>query len=435
MSSLAILCVDDERTVLRGLKDQLRRHFGAELIVETAEGGEEALQVLDELAEDGVDVAVVVSDQLMPGMKGEELLAAVHERDPRILNVLLTGQATVDAVGAAVNRASLYRFIAKPWVEADLIMTVRGALQAWSQARELDRRNAELRQAHAAALRFVPAEMLLLLGRQRVVDVAFGDHVQRQVHILLSDMRRFTSLVEGLDTATAFGFINEYMQIMERPLREHGGFVVNTQGDGIVALFPDSADGAVRAGIGSFRALDAWNAERAERGEPAVGMGLGINTGELLLGTVGGEERLRCDLVGDAVNACSRIESLTKLYGTHMLLSGESLGHLAETADLRFREVDRVLVKGRATPVTLFEVIDALPQAEADARWAVRDALGEARRALDAGQLEAAAAGFEAVLQAHPGDGVARVHAERCGLWQLEGLPPGWDGVAELRVK
>ncbi len=421
--------------MLHGLKDQLRRCFGDEVVVETAESGDEGLQVFDDLRAEGAQVPVVLSDQLMPGMKGEEFLASIHERDPRTLNILLTGQATVDAVGHAVNRARLYRYIAKPWTEADLTLTVREALRAWRQSRELDRRADELALAHAAALRFVPAELLALLGRRRVADVTFGDHAVRSVTIMFSDMRGFTTLLESLDPSDAFRFVNEYIQRMEAPIRAHGGFIVNVEGDAILAMFPTDPQGSVRAGIDSQRALAAYNQERRARGEPPIGMGLGVHSGDLLLGTIGGEERLACDVVGSPVNLCSRLEGLTKHYGTHMLVSAETVRLLADPSEFRLREVDRVQAKGLTSAVTLFEVLDALPEESARARLGTLSAFGAARELFVAGDFAGAEDAFAAIVARDPGDGVAAVYRARCVRLRSSPAPEGWSGVTELRVK
>ncbi len=144
MSRPVVLCVDDEKIVLDGLKEQLRRRAGGEFSIESAESAEEALEILAELAEDGVDVPVIVSDHIMPGMRGADLLVAVHAAHPRTLKILLTGQADADAVGLALNEADLYRYIAKPWAEEDLVLTVREAIRRFYTDRKLEQQNADL---------------------------------------------------------------------------------------------------------------------------------------------------------------------------------------------------------------------------------------------------------------------------------------------------
>ena len=375
---------------------------------------------------------VVVSDQLMPGMRGEELLAAVHEREREMLNVLFTGQATADAVGAAVNRARLYRYIGKPWPEHDLALTVREALRVWSQRRRFCARSrSSSRPRLEPALR--PAGVPRPARAQRLVDVRFGDHIVREMHMLFSDMRGYTAMVEGKTPAEAFRFFNAYVQRAEQPIRAHGGFISNIEGDAILALFPGTADGAVRAGIETHRVLLEMNAARAGEGEAAIGMGVGVHSGRLLLGTVGGEERIQCDVVGDPVNLCARIESLTKRYDTAMLISGFTRDRLQ--GEFALRAVDVVRVKGKTRPVELFEVLDALDDERRARRSAGAPALGDALAAFRAGRIDEAHRGFARVVEADTGDGVARLFVERCARLLREGTPAGFDGITTLDRK
>lgn len=149
MNHLAIICVDDEVVVLESLKEQLKRKLGKTYTIEVAENAEEALDLLEELQEDAVEVALVISDQIMPGMKGDEFLVQVHRRNPNILKILLTGQANAEAIGNAVNRANLYRYIAKPWEETDLSLTVKEALRCYDQELQLEEQNQALRKINS----------------------------------------------------------------------------------------------------------------------------------------------------------------------------------------------------------------------------------------------------------------------------------------------
>ena len=150
-----ILCVDDEKIVLDSIKEQIRRHFEGKFSVETVDSGEEALELLAELGEDNIEVPVVISDHIMPGMKGSELLALVHAEYPTVLTILLTGQADGNAVGHAVNTASLYRYIAKPWSEEDLVLTLREASRRFFQDKKLDEQNRELETRQTVLTRLV----------------------------------------------------------------------------------------------------------------------------------------------------------------------------------------------------------------------------------------------------------------------------------------
>jgi signal transduction histidine kinase len=149
MSNLAIICVDDEPVILESFTEQLKRNLGREYEIEAAESGEEALEIIEELREDGIEIALVVSDQIMPGMKGDELLIKIHDRYPKTLKIMLTGQADAQAVGNVVNAANLYRYIAKPWDETDLILTVKEALRRYTQEQQLAEQNETLKKLNA----------------------------------------------------------------------------------------------------------------------------------------------------------------------------------------------------------------------------------------------------------------------------------------------
>ena len=134
-----ILCADDEKALLETLERQIVRRFGREFDVETAESGEEGFEVLEDLVAEGVEVALILSDHLMPGMKGDDFLAGAMKFVPDAPKILLTGQADMEAVVYAINHARLFRYIAKPWDEAELIRTLHEATQIYRQKILLDR--------------------------------------------------------------------------------------------------------------------------------------------------------------------------------------------------------------------------------------------------------------------------------------------------------
>ncbi len=129
MSSKAILCVDDERIVLTSLRSQITRNLGDDYLCELAESADEALEVIEELTEDGVLILIIVSDWLMPNMKGDEFLIKVHEKFPSIVKVMLTGQADQEAVERTQKYANLYKYIPKPWNEKTLIEVLKSGIQ------------------------------------------------------------------------------------------------------------------------------------------------------------------------------------------------------------------------------------------------------------------------------------------------------------------
>lgn len=128
MSKPAILCVDDEVGVLQSLEIELQQAFNGKYLWEFAESAAEALEIIEELSEAEVKILVIVSDWLMPGMKGDELLIKIHQKYPQIVTVMLTGQADQEAIERTKSQANLHAFIEKPWQNQELIEAIKSGL-------------------------------------------------------------------------------------------------------------------------------------------------------------------------------------------------------------------------------------------------------------------------------------------------------------------
>ncbi len=202
----------------------------------------------------------------------------------------------------------------------------------------------------------MPKQMLEVLGKRDIRDVGVGDSVEGTMTVLFSDIRRFTTLSEGLTPKQTFAFVNDYLRRMEPLITRHGGFIDKYIGDAIMAVFPGSADDAVRASAAMLRELAAFNAERGEPGVPALEIGIGLHRGPLMLGTVGGVNRMEGTVIGDTVNLASRVESLTKTMGVSLLVTGATVAAIRDPDAFRFEAVGTERVRGRDEAVELFTV-------------------------------------------------------------------------------
>ncbi|MGB3405359.1 MAG: diguanylate cyclase [Microcoleaceae cyanobacterium] len=177
MPKPVIICIDDEPTILDSLKRELRSAVGDQCMIELAESGTEALELISDLKSQHQEVAVVLSDYIMPGMKGDELLRKIHEQSPKTLKILLTGQADLPAIGNAIKYAKLYRYVAKPWESEDLKLTVQEAIHSYLQEQKLKQQNLELqrltqalKQANLELQRLVTIDGLTQLSNRRHFD-------------------------------------------------------------------------------------------------------------------------------------------------------------------------------------------------------------------------------------------------------------------------
>ena len=128
MSKPVFLCVDDERMVLDSLRTQLAAAFGDAYIYEGAEDAEEALDVISELYDEKNTLILIICDWLMPGIKGDELLIRIHQNYPQVIKIMLTGQADQVAIERAKKQANLHSCLSKPWLESDLLETIKSGL-------------------------------------------------------------------------------------------------------------------------------------------------------------------------------------------------------------------------------------------------------------------------------------------------------------------
>ncbi|WP_428663755.1 adenylate/guanylate cyclase domain-containing protein [Reyranella sp.] len=230
----------------------------------------------------------------------------------------------------------------------------------------------DLKQTNLSIERFVPHAFLSIIGKPSIVEVELGDNKRESMSILFSDIRSFTTLSEGMTPDENFAFINAYLERMGPVIRDHNGFIDKYIGDAIMALFAN-ADDAVRAGLAMLGALDGFNEARRAAGLEPIAIGVGINTGLLMLGTIGEKDRMDGTVISDAVNLAARVESLTKEYGAPLLISEFTLQALADPKAYDIRPVDVVVVKGKTRPVGIYAV--GLPSSALGLPGAVRQAI------------------------------------------------------------
>jgi len=264
----------------------------------------------------------------------------------------------------------------------------------------------DLRETNLAIERFVPRAFLAKIGKPNIVSVALGDNKAEHMTIMFSDIRNFTALSETMTPDENFAFINAYLEHVGPVIRDHGGFIDKYIGDAIMALFEDADDG-IRAAIAMLDALDGFNASRVADGLPPVSIGTGINTGSLMMGTIGELHRMDGTVISDAVNLASRIESLTKVYHVRMLISQDTYDQLADPAAYAIRPLDVVVVRGKTRPVVLFEVFDRDPEPEREAKLRTREPLLRGVEALLRHDVAEARRHFEACLALAPDDPAA----------------------------
>ena len=219
--------------------------------------------------------------------------------------------------------------------------------------------------AHALTRRRLRQSLGRYVGRDVLAQI-LTEHPglsgeRREVSILVSDIRGFTTLSEKLPAESVAAHLNDYFPAMVAAIFAHRGTVDDFIGDGILAVFgapltdPDHARQAVRAAVGMQRALDRLNEAWPTRGLPTLRMGIAVHTGVVFAGTVGSRERVKYTVIGDAVNVTARLEGLNKDLGTTLLLTEEARAAVGDLAETRYR--GEIPVKGRAEPLRVYELV------------------------------------------------------------------------------
>jgi len=287
-----------------------------------------------------------------------------------------------------------------------------------------------------AFARFVPIEFLTFLNKKCIVEVELGNQVQKQMTVLFSDIRSFASLSEKMTPQENFNFLNSYLKRTGPVIRSNGGFIDKYIGDAIMALFPHSSEDAVDAALLMQASIAEYNKYRKASGYDSIEIGIGIHYGNLMLGTIGEENRMEGTVISDDVNLSSRIESLTKYYKADILVSGTLLDQLRDREKYTYRIIDTVIVKGRSEPVTLIEILDKETSKNFTLKVSTKDRLIKALQLYrDKSISEALEVFKELSIESQSADNVFEIYIERCKRLLADGIPDNWNGVEKLENK
>lgn len=293
----------------------------------------------------------------------------------------------------------------------------------------------DLQETNKAYARFVPNDFLDHLDKDSILDMELGDHVERKMSILFSDIRDFTTLSESMAPEENFRFVNSILSRIGPIIRNHSGFIDKYIGDAIMALFDKTADNAISAGIAMQYALAEYNQQRAVSDTSPIRIGIGINTGDLMLGTIGEHDRMEGTVISDAVNLASRLEGLTKIYGASLLISEQTFCSLVNPDQFNIRAVDVVAVKGKSQPVRVFEVIDGEPPERREKKIQTKALFERAVSLYRNMEFQQTAEIMQEVLSQHLEDKAAQVYIERCEKNIQAGVSKHWTGVTQLCEK
>jgi class 3 adenylate cyclase/HAMP domain-containing protein len=302
-------------------------------------------------------------------------------------------------------------------------------------AETIQRYSSQLESLLKAYGRFVPHDFLRFLKKESILDVKLGDQVQREMTVLFSDIRSFSKLSQSMSPKENFNFLNSYLSRVGPEIRAHKGFIDKYIGDGIMALFPEGPDDAVGAAISMRKRLIEYNEHRRQSGYMKISVGIGLHTGMLMLGTVGEEERMDGSVISDAVNLCSRLESLTRLYGGTILASGQTLKQLKDPTKYHYRYIDRVQIRGRREITKIYEIVDGDPEEQLNIKMKRKSTFITALRHYYERKFGEAEKILATLNKENPEDMIYLIYLVRCERLINQGIPEGWSGVEVIQLK
>ena len=442
----AILLVDDNPTNLQLLFETLDGR-GYKLLI--AKDGHTALSIAGKALPN-----LILLDIMMPEIDGYEVCRQL-KADPATAEIPVIFLSALTDTKDKVHGLDLgaVDYVTKPFQPDEVIARVNTHLTVYRLKQALDEKNEELLEANdlleervkkrtaqlaelnTAYERFVPREFLSLLKKESILEVELGDQIAQQMTVMFSDIRGWTTISEGMSAQESFNFINAFLNRVSPVINAHRGFIDNFQGDGMMALFPESTDDAVQAAIAMHAVVAEYNQDRQQKGFQPIGIGVGLHIGDLMLGIIGHAERMQGTVVADAVNLASRLEGLTRVYGSSISISEPTLAQLKDPDQYKHRFVDKVQVKGKKDPVSVHEVFDGDPPSVIDLKEQTKVNFEQGLCLYYDRKFSEASVKFNQVLEKHPEDRAARIYLKRSANYMVNGVPDDWTGVEILTQK
>ncbi len=277
-----------------------------------------------------------------------------------ILSIEEVADSLTYSYKSEIKKSSIYSVLLYSLSVGVLLYTALILLKLIISSYSLKKVNIDLRELNVSLEKFVPKEVLQLLSIDSISTIKLGKSVKREMTVLFSDIRSFTSLSEKMSPEENFEFINSYLKQMGPIVRQHNGFIDKFIGDAIMALFKGEGEDAILAGIQMLKELKEYNEKhRNTHFRPPLEIGIGVHAGEMMFGTIGENNRMETTVISDTVNLASRIESITKFYGVGFLISEYIYESLDYPEKFKIRYIDKVRVKGKNRPIKVFEVYSA----------------------------------------------------------------------------
>ena len=409
-----IMIVDDEPINQQVLANILNaKGFGITL----ASSGKKALELIEMNKPD-----MVLLDIMMPKMSGFEVCERIRTKYlmSELPVIFITAKNQIkDLVEGFSYGANDY--VTKPISKDEFLARVNTHLN--------------LHKLNESYARFVPHEFLKLLKRESILDVELGQQVEKQITLLFSDIRSYTTISEGMSPKENFEFLNKYLKKVGPAIRENSGFISQYYGDGILALFPSQPEDALKTALKMVLLVREFNQETSKQGREKIRVGIGLHAGMSMLGILGDEMRMDASVVSDSVNIASRMEGLTKFYSASIIMSESTLDLIDNKDDYDHRFLGKVVVKGKSKSTNVIEVFQADEEPIRLLKLETKEDFEQGLQTYFAKNFTEAAGLFNSVIERNPNDAAASHYLKNSADYMVTGVAEEWEGVESLDFK
>lgn len=290
----------------------------------------------------------------------------------------------------------------------------------------------EVTRLSSAYFRFVPQQFLKVLGKSNMSDVELGEQQTKHMTILVCNMRRFHELSATMSTKDNFAFINSLLKQLGPVIREHGGFISRYLGPGMLTMFPNHTNYAIRAAFHLRLSLNSYNAQRAQQGLPPIELGIAIDAGDVMLGIIGEEQRLEGSVISNQVQLTLDLERLSEQLGVSVLLTAQARNALELARAEHCRHLGWIQLPASKEPVQLYDWYEAdephIRQLKIETKKVFEKAIDDYR----SGRFYDAREGFVYVVKRNRYDLAAKLYFFASDQFYQEGTQPDWNTALRI---
>lgn len=352
-----ILYVDDEQNNLDAFVSAFRRYYN----IFSATSAREGLEILRKHP-----IEIILTDQRMPEMTGVQFLEVVIPEYPHAIRMIVTGYIDINAIVKAINTGKVFSYITKPWDVDTLKQTLDRAALIYrleetnrSLVKELQEKVNEQDRVMKIFKRYVPEQVIKSVEHEEESQIIQGEN--RIVTVLFADIRKFTTIAEQLDVNSTVNYLNDFFELVSDAVNKHNGTVNKFLGDGVLAIFGaplsyiDNPLNAVMAAQEILLKLPEFNQKYEEKIHRTTEIGIGMSTGEVIVGNVGSSDRIEYTVIGDTVNIASRIQDLTKDKPNFILIDEKT--YQDTIGKITVEPQGKKEIVGRVEPINLYRVL------------------------------------------------------------------------------